>query len=295
MTESAYSDGSITVFMTCIFLLLFALTGAVVDSARYFGSGGYVKASAFGADVAVYGRYNKELFSEYGLFGYGGFDGQGEGDWTADYREILLKNLQEYPEETDTEVRIPKTYASVYQMSAVSVKLDQVNYLTEEKYFLKQLKKWIRTEGVRNMGQELLEQIQGTDQGKKEKLLEDIENAERKSEENRQKAQDQKQQEEQKDAGKEQQSTAQEEKKQKTDTVKNPLDFLKELLRDGILSLVCDPTELCEKEIDHREEEVGNAGGNPDRGTREASVSLDDPAWDSGKSGMRILGKYLKQ
>lgn len=295
MTESAYSDGSITVFMTCIFLLLFALTGAVVDSARYFGSGGYVKASAFGADVAVYGRYNKELFSEYGLFGYGGFDGQGEGDWTADYREILLKNLQEYPEETDTEVRISKTYASVYQMSAVSVKLNQVNYLTEEKYFLKQLKKWIRTEGVRNMGQELLEQIQGTDQGKKEKLLEDIENAERKSEENQQKAQDQKKQEEQKDAGKEQQSTAQEEKKQKTDTVKNPLDFLKELLRDGILSLVCDPTELCEKEIDHREEEVGNAGGNPDRGTREASVSLDDPAWDSGKSGMRILGKFLKQ
>lgn len=93
MTESAYSDGSITVFMTCIFLLLFALTGAVVDSARYFGSGGYVKASAFGADVAVYGRYNKELFSEYGLFGYGGFDGQGEGD--QDLPRTVLRLLSQ--------------------------------------------------------------------------------------------------------------------------------------------------------------------------------------------------------
>lgn len=294
MMGSAYRDGSITVFMTCIFLLLFALIGAVIDSARYFGSGGYVKASAYGADVAVYGQYNRELFSEYGLFGYGGFDGQGDGDWTADYKDILLKNLQEYPEEKGTETWLPKSYASVYQMSAISVKLDQVHYLTEEKYFLRQLKKWIKTEGLRNMGQELLEQIRGTDQGKKEELLGDMESAERKSEENRKKAQDQEQQEEQKNAEKEQESTAQEEQKQKGDTVENPLDFLKELLRDGVLSLVCDPAELCEKEIDQREE-VENASGNPDRGEQETSASVDDPAWDTGKSGIKILKKFLEQ
>lgn len=59
--ENGMEDGSITIFMTFIFLLLFTLTGAALDSARYFGSGGYVTTSAYGADVAVYGEYNREL------------------------------------------------------------------------------------------------------------------------------------------------------------------------------------------------------------------------------------------
>lgn len=77
--ENGMEDGSITVFMTFIFLLLFTLTGAALDSARYFGSGGYVTTSAYGADVAVYGEYNRELFTEYGLFGYGGCNGKEVG------------------------------------------------------------------------------------------------------------------------------------------------------------------------------------------------------------------------
>ena len=48
MMVSVYKeDGSITIFMTFIFLLLFALTGATLDSARYFSSGGYVRSVSY--------------------------------------------------------------------------------------------------------------------------------------------------------------------------------------------------------------------------------------------------------
>lgn len=112
-------DGSITVFMTFIFLLLFTLTGAALDSARCFGSGGYVTTSAYGADVAVYGEYNRELFTEYGLFGYGGCNGKGGGDWLERYEEILSDNLRERPVSQEKSI-LPGRYASIYQMSAIS-------------------------------------------------------------------------------------------------------------------------------------------------------------------------------
>ena len=97
MVSACKEDGSITVFMTFVFLLLFALTGATLDSARYFSSGGYVRTSAYGAEIAAYGEYNRELFTEYGLFGCGGFNGKGEEDWLDRYEEILQENLKERP------------------------------------------------------------------------------------------------------------------------------------------------------------------------------------------------------
>ena len=144
--ENGMEDGSITVFMTFIFLLLFTLTGAALDSARCFGSGGYVTTSAYGADVAVYGEYNRELFTEYGLFGYGGCNGKGGGDWLERYEEILSDNLWERPVSQEKSI-LPGRYASIYQMSAISTQLEEVHYLTEEKYFRKQLRQWITTEG----------------------------------------------------------------------------------------------------------------------------------------------------
>ena len=280
MVSTCREDGSITVFMTFIFLLLFALTGATLDSARYFGSGGYVRSSAYGAEIAAYGEYNRELFAEYGLFGCGGFNGKGEEDWLDYYEEILHENLKERPNSRERRL-FSRRYASVYQISQIQTELKDVHFLTEEKYFRQQLQKWIAAEGVKDLGNDLINQILGTDQGKKEELLRDIEETD--SLETGKEAEQIKNS----DAGKDNSENADLGKPEKK--VENPLEFLKELLRDGVLSLVCDTTSLCEKEIDPR----GTAGQ-----TEAAPVDLPagkTKSWTNGKNGLGILKKFLKQ
>lgn len=280
MVSACKEEGSITVFMTFIFLLLFALTGATLDSARYFGSGGYVRSSAYGAEIAAYGEYNRELFAEYGLFGCGGFNGKGEEDWLDRYEEILQENLKERPNSGGRGI-FPGRYASVYQISGIRTEFKEVHFLTEEKYFRQQLRKWITAEGVKDLGDDLLKQVLGTDQGQKEELLRDLEETDS-LEAGKATAPIKNF-----DAGKDNSEDADLGKQEKK--VENPLEFLKELLQDGVLSLVCDTASLCERDIDSR----GTAGQNE-------AVSVDLPAgknksWTKGKSGLGIMKKFLEQ
>lgn len=280
MVSACKEEGSITVFMTFIFLLLFALTGATLDSARYFGSGGYVRSSAYGAEIAAYGEYNRELFAEYGLFGCGGFNGKGEEDWLDRYEEILQENLKERPNSRDRGI-FSGRYASVYQISGIRTEFKEVHFLTEEKYFRQQLRKWITAEGVKDLGDDLLKQVLGTDQGQKEELLRDLEETDSLE---AGKATDPIKNS---DAGKDNSEDADLGKQEKK--VENPLEFLKELLQDGVLSLVCDSTSLCERDIDSR----GTAGQNE-------AAPVDLPAgktksWTKGKSGLGIMKKFLEQ
>ena len=272
-------EGSITVFMTFIFLLLFALTGATLDSARYFGSAGYVKTSAYGAEITAYGEYNRELFTEYGFFGCGGFNGKGEEDWLDRYEEILRENLRERPAAQKPGF-FQKRYASIYQISGVWADLEEVHFLTEEKYFRRQLRKWSTTQGLKDIGGDLVQQVLGTDQGKKEELLRDMEEVDSL---------------EDKEAGETNKSAVakaavQNGPSEKQGTkVEDPLEFLKELLQDGVLSLVCNSDTLCERELDAREiaEET--------QSTQEMLPQKDKGNWSKGKSGLKIMKKFLKQ
>ena len=273
-------DGSITVFMTFVFLLLFALTGTALDSARYFGSGGYVTTSAYGADVAVYGEYNRELFTEYGLFGYGGCNGKGGEDWLERYKEILSDNLRERPVSQEKSI-LSQRYSSVYQMSAISTQLTEVHYLTEEKYFRKQLHQWITTEGLRDITKSLLGQIRGTDQGQREGLLDDMEQNDRLQKGKQAfdaKQMDQGEEKKESEIGGEDRET--DIKKPEKESEGNPLEFIRELMRDGVLSLVCDESSLCERQIETREESV---------------AGKEEQEWTKGKSGTGMLKKFLEQ
>ena len=277
--ENGMEDGSITVFMTFIFLLLFTLTGAALDSARYFGSGGYVTTSAYGADVAVYGEYNRELFTEYGLFGYGGCNGKGGGDWLERYEEILSDNLRERPVSQEKSI-LPGRYASIYQMSAISTQLEEVHYLTEEKYFRKQLRQWITTEGLRDMTKSLLGQVRGTDRGQREGLLDDMEQNDRLQKAKESSDTKQADQGEEKSGADADGGTDTRQNKGGNRNKENPLEFIKELMRDGVLSLVCDETALCERQLEAREA---------------SAVENEALEWTKGKSGTGILKKFLAQ
>ena len=281
MMVSVYKeDGSITIFMTFIFLLLFALTGATLDSARYFSSGGYVRSSAYGADIAIYGEYNRELFTEYGLFGCGGFNGKGESDWLDRYQEILQENLRERPDKQEQGV-LPRRYASVYQINDIRTELEEVHFLTEEKYFRQQLRKWIAAEGLKDLGGDLVKQVLGTDQGKKEELLKDLEKTDS--------LEETKEAEQTKNSVVDKGVPNNTGRGQQKPTVENPLEFLRKLLQDGVLSLVCDTGSLCEREIDTRE--VAGEVQDAQDGLKPKGAQ----SWTTGKSGLKILKKFLKQ
>lgn len=267
-------DGSITIFMTFIFLLLFALTAAALDSARLYASMGYMKTSARGAELAVYGEYTRELFKEYKLFGYGGYDGKDESDWRDRYQELLYENLRERPDNAERNIFFSKKYASVYQIGNVNPEVKKAVYITDEKSFIKQLDQWIRSEGIRDIGEKLLKQIQGTDAGKKDELLDDISQTQKKEQEEKLKKEENEKQETE--------STIETENEVVQEKQKNPFDFLKELVENGILSLVCDVDNLAEKEIIPRKSD-----NNLEKKFKEK--------WNKGDSGIGILKQFLDQ
>lgn len=304
--------GSITVFMTFLFLLLFALTGTVLDSARFFGSGGYMKVSSYGAAVAVYGDYNRELFREYALFGYGGYNGIGETDWTEEFEQVLIKNLTERPTEQNPSLQglFSKKYASVYQLGAVSVNLDDTDFLIQEEQFMRQLKAWAKAAAVRDITDKLLEWIKGTDSKNQTDLLDSVEETaqleskklqqEKKSPDNSG-GEDGSQQ-----VLKEEEETYDEEDGKRQDENKgsgkntgissaksqNPLEYLRKLMRNGVLSLVCDEDSLAESEV-HIRATREKDGDMAEKNQKEKTESNEK--WHQQGTGTGILKGLLKQ
>lgn len=295
------TGGSITVFMTFIFLLLFALTGTVLDSARFFGAGGYVKVSAHGAAVAVYGNYNRELFQEYALFGYGGYNGIGESDWTEEFEQILIRNLTECPVKQNTGVQgiFSKKYASVYQLGAVSANLEETDFLIREKQFMRQLRAWTKAAAAKDITEELLAWVQGTDNMNQTELLDGLEKT---AQVESGKIQQEKENVEN-DGGKGENYQVQQ-KSEEADkgngnntgtpsaSTQNPLKFLRKLMRNGVLSLVCDEKCLAENEVRIRENKNTEGGAEPEN---QSEKSKSGERWDQQSSGTGILKGLLKQ
>lgn len=303
------AEGSITVFMTFLFLLLFAVTGTALDSARFFGSTGYIAASAQGANIAIYGNYNRELFQEYGLLGYGGWAGIDVTDWEEEYQGILIKNLAERPVREDKGILsiFSPRYSSVYQLDAVHAELVETGFLGEEEQFLRQLDAWLKTTAVRDITKKLLERIQGTETGDQKELLDGLEETARAEELGRQQEEQMRQEALQQEVGgKEKQDDPKEEEENKGQTnseegegnqtikkqEKNPLEFLKELLQDGILLLVCDEKDLAENEVPSCFS--GETFHSP-QGTDGGKGGSSAAEWASEKSGIKILKGLLAQ
>ena len=80
-------SGSITVFLTILFLLFFSLIGVAFENARVLSSAGYIRTAAHSAAMTVFGAYNRELYQDYGFFAYGGSDGKGADDLAKEFTD----------------------------------------------------------------------------------------------------------------------------------------------------------------------------------------------------------------
>lgn len=241
------SNGSITVFLTLVFGLMIALITATFENVRFLTVDAYLCSVADNAAMSVFGDYNQELYQEYGLFGYGGYDGHGVTELSDAFSRAISANIQTEPEKIDSGNggilgNPSEGYTSLYRLCNIKAALDNVEDLTEETVFYEQIEAYLGTRIVTDLTEKITgsyRDISAADQGKS---LE--ENLDMTSEYERGKYEMPETDEKETEV-----SPAPEASSAPNHAGGNPLETIRELLQDGVLELVCDSGDLSSENI----------------------------------------------
>lgn len=224
-------DGSITVFLSIIFLLFFAMFGVTFEHVRSLISAGHVRTSAYSAAVTAFGDYNKELYREYGLFGYGGAEGKDVSDLEFAYQRVLFENLSAVPVKKD------KQYVDLFGYRDIDAIVKKADYITDSNEFLGQVTAFLKQEAVMDIKDTIDQKIQTADKNEIQSKLavtKDYEQGKYEQSDDKKATK-----------GKNDAEEKQEISHDKTDSAGgNPLKFFTDLERDGILGLVCDEDRM---------------------------------------------------
>ncbi len=266
-----FSEGSITVFLTCVFLLFYSLIGVAWEHARVFSAGGYMQVAARQAAMTLFGDFNKELYEEYGLFAYGGYDGIGVPECSENLRGLLEDNLAAAPEHTY------RPYVDFYRFRNVEVSVEKAVLLSDSEEFCRQVEAFLKADAAEKITDSVFEKLSGRGDSVAEERLRMAEEYEEgkydpETEEDGGQSSDA-------DAG-----GALSEEDQTDDAGGNPLEFFREMMRDGILNLVCDAELLEDGTIESSEEMEGesDSGSGQDR-EESASKILQNLLEDGGQ------------
>lgn len=229
--------GSITVFLTIVFLLFFSLIGVAFEHARILSCEAYLRMSAHSAAMTVFGDYNKELYEEYGLLAYGGYDGKEAEDLAYEMLLVLQENTQYAPDNAKI------VYGNLYRLKELAVEISRMRTLSEPVIFTEQIEAYLKSNAIEDLTQEIQKKTEGTktSAGIEEKLslTKDYEK------------------------GKFEKDTGQGGTKETTTIVTevedlaggNPLEAFIDLMRDGLLGLVCNVGTLSDGKVETREKE----------------------------------------
>lgn len=224
-------DGSITVFLSIIFLLFFAMFGVTFEHVRSLISAGHVRTSAYSAAVTAFGDYNKELYREYGLFGYGGAEGKNVSDLEFAYQRVLFENLSAVPVKKD------KQYVDLFGYRDIDAIVKKADYITDSNEFLGQVTAFLKQEAVMDIKDTIDQKIQTADKNEIQSKLAVTKDYEQ----GKYEQSDDKKATKGKNATEEKQEISHD----KTDSAGgNPLKFFTNLARNGILGLVCDEDRM---------------------------------------------------
>ncbi|MCD7826156.1 MAG: DUF5702 domain-containing protein [Clostridiaceae bacterium] len=241
-------SGSITVFLACVFLLFYSLIGVAWEHVRIVSAAGYLQTAAAQAAMVTFGDYNKELYEEYGLFAYGGYDGIGTAELTQQFLDTLQENIKAVPDNS------LKQYIDLYRFYEVDASVSQTKCLTDREEFCRQVSAFLKAGAVKNLTEGLLEQVSGTGQTS---VADENLSIARDYEEGKYDSDGELSAENSADTTEGQEAVSQKpsdeelQESLKEDAAGgNPLDFFSDLMRDGILNLVCDAESLSEETIE---------------------------------------------
>ena len=250
LENHAEESGSITVFLCILFLLFFSVLGVAFENVRVLSSQGYMRTAAYAAAMTVFGSYNKELYEEYGFFAYGGYDGKECENLAEDFNGILIQNIQTQPDNAKN------TYSNLYRISEVGSSVEEARYLTSQEILDGQIKAYLKETAVEDLKNSLKGKFSGdVDSNAMEEklaLTKEYENGEFDG-----------QQEEAEETGDKTEIAA--EHTEEDAAGGNPLEIFTDMVRDGVLNLVCDASRLSDGIIEPIEEAADDAGEAGDR------------------------------
>ncbi|MCH5268391.1 MAG: hypothetical protein J1E62_08620 [Lachnospiraceae bacterium] len=222
--DRGFVQGGITVFLTLLFGIILALISVSVENVRYLTGNAYVHTAAEGAALAVFGEYNRELYEEYGLFAYGGY-GRKNGQELA---QNVMEQLECALDVSDTNAA--KRSVDIYRITEVLCAVKDVQSLTEPDVFHRQIREYLAVNAIEDLSRKLKNQYEKESRDEEKSLKEtlDMTGAYERGEQNTTQVQDK------------------DENSQMDHAGGNPLETFRELLRDGILSLVCDVETLAD-------------------------------------------------
>lgn len=246
------ANGSITVFLTLIFGVIIAVVTAAFENVRFLTADSYMRAAAEVAAMSVFSEYNLELYQEYGLFAYGGYDGWGVGTLSEEFLDTISKNLVSEPEDLNVRNIIGLAdsggnYTSLYRIQNIADEISEVESLTDPEIFYQQIEEFLKNQFISNIADRLMDTYQtisGTCQG--ESLQQDLDTTSKYEHGDYEISQETNDSEKGENAKNEEKTAASVPSDQAGG---NPLETFRKLLRDGVLNLVCDVDQLSEETV----------------------------------------------
>lgn len=307
--------GSITVFMTFIFIIIFGLVLALFENTRIISSRGYVKNASASAEKSLFGDYNKELFQEYGLFGYGGYNGISMLEMNDDFKEILVNNLSVKPENSKL------SYTDIYKIKKLQVDNKNFEGLADNDNLYRQIREYLVSEAIEDSAGKLKNKYLKNGISDKNDLCEKLDDGDSyetgkykekyKNEDANNNTDNNKSASEKNNSGNvdksessDKDSTAkgkdkvtankdigtESDKDDEDEDVGNPLEVFKDLIEDGYLSLVCDSNKLSEEKI----EKAISEEDDDDNGTVSADEKTENNSDNKSADKYESAGSFLK-
>lgn len=298
--------GSITVFMTFIFIIIFGLVLVLFENTRIISSKGYVKNISASAEKTLFGDYNRELFEEYGLLAYGGYNGISSLEMGEELKEILISDLAIKPENSKV------TYTDIYKIKNISVENKNFEGLADGNNLCRQIKEYIVSETIEDSmdkfknkysknsifeKKDLCEKLDGGDSYETGKYKEKYKVEGEKNDKNNS-VDDTKVKSRSEDNNNEHKSINTEKDADKNADIGNPLEVFKELIEDGYLSLVCDSKSISDGKIEQAVVEDDQTENDVDSDIWKSTERNKEP--HSGEAektsdGYESAGNYLKK
>ncbi|MCR5585971.1 MAG: DUF5702 domain-containing protein [Lachnospiraceae bacterium] len=246
--------GSITVFLTLIFVVIFVLISAFIEITRIKTAESYSAVAAKASVICAFGSYNKELRDDYHLYAYGGFDGKNYMDLQFFLNGILADNLADSDNEFKSDKFFSTKYTSLYQFEKPGFIVEEAKSLTDYSELMRQVRVYAATDSIDEIKDRLFNASSSENEDESDKLSSSLKEAkDYKEKQDDNSNADSKNSNEadssngsKKSNGKKNNSNG----NLKDDEAKgNPLTAFGSLMRDGILSLVCEPNSLPNKKL----------------------------------------------
>lgn len=140
-----FVKGAITVFMTLLFGMILSLVLVTIENVRFLTGESYVRLSSKGALYAVFGEYNRELYEDYGLFGYGGYSQKNQDELSRNIARQLQTALGQQDKAASS------ANIDLYRIHDISCTIANIKSVADREELYRQIKLFLASETVEDV------------------------------------------------------------------------------------------------------------------------------------------------